>query len=184
VAAIETYAEISQTLSALQVGIGASELHGSLTGYLCAGGIAHAGSWLHELALDEVGDAIAEAPERRVFERFFEHCADDLENPDLGFAPLLPADEEPMSDRAGALVEWCRGFLGGLGLSRCRIDELSEDGGEVLKDFGRIAATEFDTGDTASEDEEAYAEVVEYVRVGVMLLHDELARAPRGATRH
>lgn len=181
---IESHAELSQTLSALQLGIGASELHGSLTGYLCAGGMAHSRSWLHELALDEVEDAIADAPEKRVFERFFDDCFDDLEDPDLGFAPLLPDDEVPMSDRAGALVEWCRGFLGGLGLSRCRVDELSQEGDEVLKDLGRIAATEFDTGDSATEDEEAYAEVVEFVRVGVMLLHDELARAPRQATRH
>ena len=55
---------------------------------------------------------------------------------------------------------------------------------EIVADLARIAATRFDQDPGDEEDENAYAEVVEYVRVGTMLLHNELARAPRGATRH
>lgn len=179
------FAELDRTLVDLRLGIGAAELHGSLTGFLCAGGMAHAGSWLHDLALDEVADAIKRPDDRAVLDRMFVACAEELDDPDLAFTPLLPPDEQPIQDRAAALVEWCRGFLGGLGLSGTTIDNgLSREGNEILADVNRIAQTRFDQGDSAEDDEDAYTEVVEYVRVGVMLLHAELARAPSEATRH
>ena len=104
-----------------------------------------------------------------------------LDDPDLLRAPAAD-DEAPIAERAGALVDWCRGFLGGLGLSGSLAHEgLTGDAGEVLADLGRIAATELRHGE-AEDDEEAYAEVVEYVRVGVLLVHGELARAPHDAT--
>lgn len=181
-----TYNELARTLNTLHLGIGAAELHGSLTGFLCAGGLAHRGSWLHELALDEVEDALGDAPERAVFDRLFTGCTAELDNPDLSFSLMLPDDDAPLGDRAGALVDWCRGFLGGLGLTGVDLKQaLGEETDEILRDFGRIAATEVEADDDVEEDEEAYAEVVEYVRVGVMLLRNHLAGfGDPGATRH
>lgn len=180
-----TFAELDRTLSGLRLGIGAAELHGSLTGFRCAGGIAHPGSWLHDLALDEVDDALRGEADRAVVDRLFTNSAGDLDDPELGFTPLLPDDASPIQDRAAALVEWCRGFLGGLGLAGAQVNAgLSGDANEILQDVNRIASTRFDDGDSAEDDEEAYAEVVEYVRVGVLLLHGELARVPGEATRH
>ena len=182
---IATHSEISEVLCALELGISASELHGSLSGYLCAGGLARAASWLHELALDEVEDAIEGAPEREVLDRLFAGCTAELEDPELSFGLMLPDDETPMPERAVALVDWCRGFLGGLGLSGADLEHgLSAEAQEIVADLARIAATRFDQDPGDEEDENAYAEVVEYVRVGTMLLHNELARAPRGVTRH
>ena len=50
----------------------------------------------------------------------------------------------------------------------------------MLADFGRIAASRFDYDD-AEEDETALGEVLEFVRVGVLLLRTELTRAARRA---
>jgi uncharacterized protein YgfB (UPF0149 family) len=58
---------------------------------------------------------------------------------------------------------------------------LSPDANEVLADLGRIASSRFDYDDE-EEDESALSEVLEFVRVGVLLLHTELTR-PR-STRH
>jgi len=84
-------------------------------------------------------------------------------------------------------VQWCRGFLGGLGLSGANLESgLSEDGAEILRDFGTIAASRFEYDD-AEEDETALTEVLEFIRVGVMLLHAELAPVPEptvGADRN
>lgn len=180
-----THSEISEVLSALQLGISASELHGSLSGYLCAGGLTRAASWLHELALDEIEDAVDGAPEREILDRLFAGCTAELEDPELSFGLMLPEDEAPMPERAVALVDWCRGFLGGLGLSGADLDHgLGSEAREIVADLARIAATSFEQESGGEEDENAYAEVVEYVRVGTMLLHNELARAPRDATRH
>lgn len=183
--AAATHAELSRTLHALRAGVSASELHGSITGFLCAGGLPRDGRWLHALALDEVDAAVADAGEQQLFDRLFSACAEELADPELAFGLLLPDDSASIDDRAVALVDWCRGFLGGLGVSGADVDNgLGGEGGEVLSDLARIAATRFDAGDTAEDDEEAYAEVVEYVRVGVLLLHSVLGRAPGNATRH
>jgi uncharacterized protein YgfB (UPF0149 family) len=165
-------------LQTLRLGMGASDLHGSLTGYLCAGGSA---------GVDEWPDALEIEPDPAVHVRdealrqLYRDCRAQLDDPDLGFEPLLPAPEEPVERRAEALVEWCRGFLGGVGLSGTPTAALSADANEVLADLGRIAASRFDYDD-AEEDETALSEVLEFVRVGVLLLHTELTR-PRAARR-
>ncbi|HVF35197.1 MAG TPA: UPF0149 family protein [Candidatus Saccharimonadia bacterium] len=180
-----THAELSEVLTTLQLGMSASELHGALAGYLCAGGLAPAREWLAALALEEIDEALGDAPARELFDRLFSSCAADLEDPELAFDLLLPDDSESMPERAVALVDWCRGFLGGLGLSGADLEHgLSTEAGEIMGDFARIAATRFDDESGGEEDEQAYAEVVEYVRVGVLLLHNELARSPDSATRH
>lgn len=177
--------ELAQSLQQLSMGVGASELHGSLAGYLCAGGRGHRDRWLADLALEELAEAVADSPDRSLFEHVYDVLLVDLDDPELGFDPLLPDDDCPLEERATALVDWCRGFLGGVGLSGADLSAgLSGELGEVLHDFGRIAAANFDEGDSVEDDEEAYAEVVEYVRVGALLVRTELSRVPREATRH
>jgi hypothetical protein len=44
----------------------------------------------------------------------------------------------------------------------------------VLRDLTHISQASVETGANAEEEEQAYAEIVEYVRAGVQLIHDEL----------
>ncbi len=171
-----TYAELATALKTLRLGVGASDLHGSLTGYLCAGGSAGAEEW--PAALEIEPDATTTLNDEAL-RRLYRDCRAQLEDPDLGFEPLLPAFNAPVERRAEALVEWCRGFLGGVGLSGTPARSLSADANEVLADIGRIAASRFDYDDE-NEDETALNEVLEFVRVGVLLLHAEMRR-PRSA---
>jgi uncharacterized protein YgfB (UPF0149 family) len=173
-----THAELATALKTLRLGVGASDLHGSLTGYLCAGGIAGAEDWPAAL---EIEPEPATTLNDESLRRLYRDCRAQLEDPDLGFEPLLPAFDAPVELRAEALVEWCRGFLGGVGLSGAPARALSADANEVLSDIGRIAASRFDYDDE-NEDETALSEVLEFVRVGVLLLHAEMRR-PRSA-RH
>lgn len=176
---------LSRTLDRLEAGVGAAELDGALAGFLCAGGAAAADRWLSSLALAELEETIVDARDRDLFGALFRGLSRELEDPEFAFEPLLPGDETPIAERAAAMVEWCRGFLGGLGLAGIDLGRgLDGDGGEVVGDFGRIAATEFDPGESDEDDEEAYAEMVEYIRVGVMLLHQQFAKAEPEATRH
>jgi uncharacterized protein YgfB (UPF0149 family) len=178
-----THSELGELLDALRFGIGPSDLHGSLTGYLCGGGVADSGGWLAALELDP-DDTVAEIP-HAVLTSLYEQCAAWLDDPELGFEPLLPPADAALDRRADALVEWCRGFLGGLGLAGVsQQGGLSADGAEILKDFGTIAGTRFEYAD-GEEDETALTEVIEFIRVGVLLLHAELTSAGRGsATLH
>lgn len=169
-----SHRELSETLSRLQVGVNASDLHGSLTGFLCAGGEATAESWIDALALD-----LDRARGDEVFPQLYRVCREQLDDAELAFEPLLPSEEVALRLRADALVDWCRGFLGGIGLAgsgRVR-DGMSEDAREIVQDFGNIAASSLEyTGD--EEDEAALVEVIEFVRVGVLLLYSELTPGP------
>jgi len=174
-----THAELARALESLRLGMGASDLHGSLTGYLCAGGSAGAEDWPAALEI-EPDPKVALHDE--ALRRLYRDCRAQLDDPDLGFEPLLPASDAPVERRAEALVEWCRGFLGGVGLAGLATPQtLSADANEVLADLGRIAASRFDY-DNDEEDETALSEVLEFVRVGVLLLHSELLR-PRPSAR-
>lgn len=178
-----SYSELGDALARAQAGIGASDLHGSLAGYLCGGGSADARHWFDALELSHEEDTKPLPP--ALLEQLYRDCAAWLTDPELGFEPLLPAAEAPIDARADALVEWCRGFLGGFGLAGAgHKDSLSGDAQEILADFGTIAASRFEY--SANEDDEAaLAEVAEFIRVGALLLHAELHAAPQsGATLH
>ena len=178
------YGVVAETLARLEPGVGAAELHGSLAGYLCAGGQARADDWLEALALDGLHEAVISGGEREVFDRLYQECRRELDDPELSFDPLLPSDDEAsLTERSAALVDWCRGFVGGLGLAGTDLGRaLSDEASEVIEDFTRIARTDVD--EAADPDgEEDYTEVVEYVRVGAMLIRHELG-VPPGATTH
>ncbi|MGA9343386.1 MAG: UPF0149 family protein [Rhodanobacteraceae bacterium] len=173
--------ELGRALIALGSGVGASDLHGSLIGYLCGGGNAGAEHWVDALALD-LGEP--QATRSLLATRLHSECCAELDDPELGFEPLLPNAEAPLASRADALVDWCRGFLGGVGLAGgAAAAAKSADGAEILHDFGDIARSRFETGNS-EDDEIALAEVVEFVRIGVLLLYAETTRARQSATVH
>ncbi|MEO8746632.1 MAG: UPF0149 family protein [Rhodanobacter sp.] len=156
----------------LCLAITASELHGSLCGFLAGGGKAAGASLLGQLQFDADGAEPSPA-DQALLADLAEGCAVALADPELGFEPLLPADDRPLAERADATLEWCRGFLGGFGLTGASSHaQLSEEAREMLRDLGAIAGSSFDYGD-ASEDEDALIEVHEFMRVGAMLLHAE-----------
>jgi uncharacterized protein YgfB (UPF0149 family) len=163
--------------------IGPAELHGSLCGYLCGGGVPQPGRWLEQLCIDADGLADGAGPDLESLRRSTIALLDD---PELRFSPLLPDADAAMAVRVQALAQWCGGFLGGFGLSGAGEREPgSAEAGDALRDIGRIAQFGYEAGDE-DEDEGAFAEILEYVRMAVILLRQEgaPAPAPADATRH
>lgn len=164
-------------LAQAALGIGASELHGLLAGYLCGGGTMVRGEVLKCLGLES--DDADHAELSSLLEQARTQCRAQLDGLHMGFELLLPADTRALDERAQALVEWTRGFLGGYGLAGVAAADLSEDGREVLRDLGIIAASRptLDASDDAAaeDDESSWVELAEFVRVGAMLLHAEAA---------
>jgi uncharacterized protein YgfB (UPF0149 family) len=98
---------------------------------------------------------------------------DALEQFDL----LLPDEAEALSVRMQALVDWCSGFLAGLALGGLQdTDSLDTELKEIMQDFIEITRMEVDV-DSDEENEKAFTEIEEYVRVGVMTIG--LALRPR-----
>jgi uncharacterized protein YgfB (UPF0149 family) len=176
---LPSHAEVAAEIVGLQLGVDAAELHGSLCGFVAAGGSAAREEWVRQLEFDS--DAV-----RLVFDgaldRLFRASQAQLSDPDLGFMLLLPEEDAPVSERADALLGWCRGFLGGFGLVPGPRAELSPEASEALEDLGKIAASSL-SYDDPDGDEVALVEVAEFVRVAALLLHSDCVDAPRQRRR-
>jgi uncharacterized protein YgfB (UPF0149 family) len=156
-----------------------AEAHGTLAGALCSSSDYGLIEWLREILPDDSPDDAA--LQSSVLQSVYHSMVRTLVGNDADFAPLLPDDDSPLATRADALSLWCQGFLYGLG-SGTTVDpgNVSIEAGEIIRDLTDITHVGVEADEENEENEVAFAEVVEFVRVGVQLLFVELAPA-RGA---
>jgi uncharacterized protein len=172
------FEQLQSSLNRAAASSGAAESHGTLCGAICSGAEQDA-AWLSHV-LGEPANAATTRECRELLEQLRDVARRQLAGFEMDFAPLLPADVEPLAQRVEALGLWCQGFLFGLSLGRSRevLDNLPGEAGEVIHDLAEIARAGFDSGDGNEEDadEAAYFELVEYLRVAVQILYEELHR--------
>ena len=171
--------EVDAEVRQLQLAVGASELHGGLCGWLAGGG-EHQAAWLAPV----LADATLPAPVAGgALDRLRLASTAQLEDRSFGFSLLLPGAEQSLAVRSEGLFEWCRGFLGGFGLSAGDA-KLSAEGEEALADLARLAAAQAEPdSDGDDSEEDALVEIEEFVRVAVLLLHGDAALASRHRSR-
>jgi hypothetical protein len=164
--------DVAQAAQRLSLASTPAELHGALCGWLAAGG-ADTRDWLAQVLANP--DLPEPAP-GDALDRLRMACVAQLDDAEFGFELLLP--EATTMARAEALFAWCRAFLGGFGLA-VGGKSLSPDGQEALRDLATLGAANIAENDDGS-DEDALAEIEEYLRVAVLLLHADctLTRAP------
>ncbi len=179
---------LASVLEKLDTEIMPSEVHATACGLLCANSSATAQTWLHNLWPDKWTQASTDAPDENshtdllfaeataLFNELHETTRRQLNDPGCEFELLLPDDDDDIEDRVNALGDWCQGFLVGLTLGGVSdFAPLPEDAREIIQDMVQIARAGASYEMTGSdEDEHAYAELVEYLRVGVLLINEEL----------
>ncbi len=166
-----TYADIQQLLLAERSLTDAAEAHGTLAGSLCTAPAYRFEDWLLEI----LPEGKAQADHAQALRELFTGTHEALSGESMEFEPLLPEDAQPIGERTSALAQWCVGFLYGLGSSALPdAGGLPGEVGEVVRDFTEISRVEVDAGDSEESNESAYSELVEFVRVGVQLVFDEL----------
>lgn len=169
-----SFAAIQDGLNASGAAGSAAEAHGLLSGMLCMDSGMESGQWLQDYFGSEL-DGI-QGVNRARLQQLFDRTRRQLADFDFSFQPLLPEDEDVLEGRAQALGEWCHGFLQGIGYSG-RDSGWPGECTEILRDFLEIVR--LDTAAAGETDETAYAELTEYVRIGVQVIHDELqSRTP------
>lgn len=177
VATVPTLEELAQALSRLNAGCSASELHGVIAGLLAGG------ARLNRAMLQKVLEAHAEASSTLDGEllaglwQLQLKTLEDLGDSELLFMPLLPDDEEDLAARVNALAEWCQGFLVGFGTAVRPEDVRLQDESirETLQDIVHVSQVDGGAQDNDESDENAYAELYEFVRMAVIHLFEELA---------
>lgn len=151
----------------------AAEAHGMLVGMVCAAGQVSVPDWWAQVYEQGEGQVAPNRPE--VIDLMAAETLDGLLEASGTFDLMLPDDEDALELRADALHEWCHGFLYGYGVAGGRdVAQLPEESAELLRDMGQFAQARFELGEDAEEDELSYSELVEYLRVGVMLLIETL----------
>ncbi len=171
-----TYDEFEQVLRGARALPEPAEAHGILAGALCSSRDYGLVEWLGEIFPDDAPDT--EALQSPVLQNIYNEMVRTLVGSDADFEPLLPDDDAPLAIRAGALSQWCQGFLYGLGSGATGDPgKVSSEADEFIRDLTEITRIGVDVDEQTEENEVAFAEVVEFVRVGVQLLFVELAPA-------
>ncbi len=194
---MQTFPDIPQLedmLFNLNAALGATESHGALCGMLCAQGATDVSKWmLHVLGEHEESSAGLQAAGRELM-KIYQISVEQMNNNEIDFQLMLPDDDDPLEDRVEGLGLWCQGFVYGLAAGGIKEDTvLPENSKELIKDILEISRAGYVADDEAEqaveegnseEDEVAFMEVCEYVRVGVLLIYEELQPLQSSTTVH
>jgi uncharacterized protein len=166
---LSSYTQLSQDLEKTQLKLHPSQVHGLLTGIIC-GNPAATTAW-KELVLGKEDNAAVHA----TLQALYDSTAKELNEFLFQFQLLLLTDEQPLPARAESLTLWCQGFLTGLKVTDVPIE--GRDPSEVteaIDDMIEIAKMDYEEVVASEEDEAAYVELVEYVRMAVVLIYQQL----------
>jgi uncharacterized protein YgfB (UPF0149 family) len=164
---------VQNALQKLGATVDAAESHGTLCGLLLDNsGMA---VWLHH-SLEQLPDKsdVLAAEELEVLRQLFELTREQLNIEDLSFELLLPEDTDDLSTRLGALSGWCQGFLYSVGvIGKDKLGALDAPAKECLSDLLEISKLD-NREDSSEEAEQQYSELVEHVRISVLMLNETM----------
>jgi hypothetical protein len=103
-----------------------------------------------------------------------EASVEQLGDPQYSLQLLLPDDDEALDDRLHGVSEWCTGFTQAFRHCNENHQELLQgDAAEALSDLNEIRQISLEIED-GPQDEQNFVEVLEYIRVAVLLIHQDL----------
>lgn len=156
----------------------AAQTHGLLAGRLAVAGAESGFGWLSQvLEGTAANDALRHECES-MLGQLFEATYRQLSERQSEFEPLLPQDSDSPAVRAAAIGRWCEGFLHGLvggghgAAVKARLAD--EPLADIIRDMLEITRAAVDDDSYDESVEEAYAELVEYLRVATQLVFEEL----------
>lgn len=174
------YTELNSLLKTHHIGINAAELHGFLTGVLAGGNQDQ--SW-QPLLFDMLNDG--QAFNNQLLEptiRLYNETKHQLDEDSFEFQLLL--DKVDLFNQINDMVGWVNHFLLGLGLVQPKLAKIEGDVGEAITDLRQITLLGYDEDENQDELAFALEEVIEYVRMSVILCHDEFSKQHISPTIH
>lgn len=171
-ARLPNYQAFSDRIGVLNLPVSASELHGVMCGYLCAGAEKAGESYLRALTFHKKEEGVRDA--QMALFQVYTLSQQQINALDFEFQLLLPDDEQPLSERAEAFSQWCEGFTQGLTMAGIDMESFEEESQETLQHIYEFAELDCETLDISEEDESALMEVSEYTRMAVLRLHSDI----------
>ena len=179
-----SYEALTAALPKLGFDQSAAEYHGALAGCLCVRSAEDVGVLDVLQAVESDGHDL---PAGGLLVQLRRETRAALANPESPPNLLLPPDHLPLAQRATAFGEWCQGFVYGLASGKALdLKSLSADVREIITDLTQFTSVDMEAGDDEEGQEAAYADLVEYARVGVQLVFLELSPrlAPANKSLH
>lgn len=176
------YDWVATALNRLESDADAAEVHGILCGMLCMNLEQDEATWRGVLAIHphDKTDLLSEEADQclsEIFQSTWRTLASrDL---DLNLDLLLPGDEQPLDAGVAAMGLWCEGMMHGLACGGLTNEtDMSPEAQDFIEDLVSISSVDPDSGGDSEEDESDFFELVEYVRMGVLMLQAEFSPAP------
>lgn len=165
---LPSYSELTLSLGDTMFNLHASQAHGVVCGILAANSTMT--DWEKIITGgDENGGT------RELLHVVYDGSSQQLKDFLFEFQLLLPNEEESLQDRAEALSLWCQGFLTGLKAAGESVEGRGHgEASEAIADMVEVAKMEYEEVVDTEEDETAYLELVEYVRMAVILIYQDL----------
>lgn len=171
------FSSVQAIITAESVNLHSSELHGVLTGLICAGFTFESNDYLPMINdLFNNGEGLPNKL-KAVIKLMFSDIWTNILDDSYTFQMMLPDDDDSLVERGNALSTWVEGFNLGFGLQQKNTAIVSADVKEVLNDFIEIA----NLSEEMEEDEvseQAFFEIAEYVRISALLCFSELGNLP------
>ncbi|MGB5446008.1 MAG: UPF0149 family protein [Psychromonas sp.] len=173
---LPSFNKITHTLEAANLFTNASETHGVLSGLICGGVKLDGKSWqpyFNDVVNEGVGLPIKA---QKLVESIYGQVVNQFTDDGLGFNLLLPDDGVPLDERAEAMSQWAQGFLVGFGMVQQALNQAPAEIQELIRDIRDISQVSLDFEQEDEDSEIAFAEIVEYLRVGAMLCFNTFSR--------
>ncbi|MBE0469438.1 MAG: UPF0149 family protein [Methyloprofundus sp.] len=167
-----SYSEVNSIILQRDAAESAAEAHGIATAMLCLNPATEASSWMTEAFF---ADAHLLEEDKYAFINLFDETKELLASDEFLFDLFLPDEQEAsLAVRCTALIQWCRGFLFGLGRASTS-QQWSSDVQDIIKDIVEFTKLDADIEEHDDEAEGSLVEIQEYLRASTMLIRTELS---------
>jgi len=174
----DQYDLLKQQLNTANASVQAAEAHGFICGVI-ATDQQIPDDWYQEVFdQSEEGDLLVKDCQASLTQ-LYKETLEEIEGAGMGMRLLLPADNNPLAERAKAVSQWCQGFLYGVGIKGDNAQPLSHEAQEALEDMAAFThidiealEDEANNDQIGSDDEVALIEVTEFLWVAAMLIRE------------
>lgn len=179
------FADLSNYLMEAEAIANPAEVHGVLTGLICAGQRLDGQFWFDSVLRVLKVRASLSLDQRSAIIDLYDTICRQLSCADAEFILLLTVEERPLKEKTMALSHWCEGFLYGLGLGGATPvgigtpDEII-DALHCMVELAHLEFEKIEVNELNVEMERlTYRRTLDYIRTAVIAMYEAFAKKPK-----